>query len=723
MTTGINKNNSFDLNLKWHFRGDKKYAFTFIALFIALIIIYGNSFHSQFHFDDIPNIVNNPNAHLTSLSWENIKNAFYVTINGQKYLTRPLTRFTFALNYLIDGTNVFGYHIVNFAIHYLAAIFLFLFIYNTLQLPLLNERYGKTAYNIALFSVFFWATHPIQVTAVTYIVQRMASMAGMFYIMAMYFYLKGRMASGVGKRINYFALCSVAAIFSFTSKENTAMLPVSIFLYDLFLIQGLTNENLKKNLKIVVLPFLILLFIGNFYVDLPSILDGYKIRPFTLYERLLTEPRVIIFYISLLLYPVSSRLTFLHDIEISSSFFSPWTTLPAIFLIFLSIIIAIAICRKRPLIAYCILFFFMNHLIEGSIIPLELIFEHTNYLPSMLFILPLSILALMILDYFFYRKSLQFIMFFVLIFLLAAQGHTTYIRNSLFINGITLWSDNIKKAPDLHRPYQGLGVALLSDGYYDEGLSELQKALDAKSAGNIHQKYRTHLSLGTYYRYYTEYDKALTHFFKSLDYLPNHPNTYNQIAITLFCKNSFELADKYIQKAVRMDPESGVIRSTLSLILLKKGNADDAIKEGKKALRLNKKFTKARYMIGEAYRLKNQLKQSVNYFEQYLKEYPGQLGVNISLIELYFLLNNQDALHQRVFHLLDLTKEKKLSEILLDYNNEFNFLDYSRIKRIVHAIEKTVSQQSYDLSELLKEKPPEYKKEPGTFIEPDSLIF
>ncbi len=723
MNKVISKENSFDLNLKWHFPEGKKYAFTFIALFIALIIIYGNSFHSQFHFDDIPNIVNNPNAHLTSLSWENIKKTSYVTGYGQSKLTRPLTRFTFALNYLIDGTNVFGYHIVNFAIHYLAAIFLFLFIYNTLQLPLLNERYGKTAYSIALLSVFFWATHPIQVTSVTYIVQRMTSMAGMFYIMAMYFYLKGRMADGAGKKVGHFALCGIASIFSFASKENAAMLPVSIFLYDLFLIQGLTNENLKKNLKIVVLPFLILLLIGNFYVDLPSIFDGYKLRPFTLFERLLTEPRVIIFYVSLLLYPISSRLTFLHDFEISSSFFSPWTTLPAIFLIFLSIIIAIKISRKRPLIAYCILFFFMNHLIEGSIIPLELIFEHTNYLPSMLFIVPLSILALMSLDYFSYRKSIQSIMSFVLIFLLAAQGHTTYIRNSIFKNGITLWSDNIKKAPDLQRPYQGLGVALLSDGYYDDGLSELQKALNAKSAGNIHQKYRTHLTLGTYYRYHTEYDKALTHFFKSLDYLPNHSNTYNQIAITLFCKNSFELADKYIQKAVRMDPESGEIRSTLSLILLKKGNADEAIKEGKKALRLNKKFTKARYMIGEAYRLKNQLKQSVNYFEQYFKEYPGQLGVNISLIELYFLLNNQDALHQRVFHLLDLAKEKKLSEILLDYNNEFNFLDYSRIKRIVHAIEKTVSQQSNDLSELLNKKPPEYKKEPSTFIEPDSLIF
>ena len=106
------------------------------------------------------------------------------------------------------------------------------------------------------------------------------------------------------------------------------------------------------------------------------------------------------------------------------------------------------------------------------------------------------------------------------------------------------------------------------------------------------------------------------------------------------------------------------------------------------------------------------------------RKYPGQLGVNISLIELYFLLNNQDALHQRIFHLLDLAKGKKLSEILIDYHHEFNFLDYSRIKRIVRAIEKTVSQQSDDLSKLLQEeKPSKYKKEPGTFIEPDPLIF
>ena len=280
----ISKENSFDLNLKWHFPDTKRYAFVFIALFVSLIIIYGNSFHCAWQFDDLTNIVKNENVHIKTLSWENILKTFYVKGFEKKGIIRPLSYLTFALNYNINGGNVFGYHVVNFAIHYLASIFLFMVIYNTLQLPLLNGRYEKNAYAVALLSVFFWATHPIQVTAVTYIVQRMASMAGMFYIMAMYFYLKGRTKSSTKKRIALFALCGIAAMLSFASKENAAMLPVSIFLYDLFLIQGLTSENVKKNLKFAILPILIILVLGHFYVDLSTIFDEYKVRPFTLWE-------------------------------------------------------------------------------------------------------------------------------------------------------------------------------------------------------------------------------------------------------------------------------------------------------------------------------------------------------------------------------------------------------------------------------------------------------
>ena len=693
----ISKENSFDLNLKWHFPDTKRYAFVFIALFVSLIIIYGNSFHCAWQFDDFTNIVKNENVHLKTLSWDNIIKTFYVKGFEKKGIIRPLSYLTFALNYYIGGGNVFGYHVVNFAIHYMASIFLFLIIYNTLRLPLLNGRYEKNAYAVALLSVIFWATHPIQVTAVTYIVQRMASMAGMFYIMAMYFYLKGRTKSSTKKRIALFALCGIAAMLSFASKENAAMLPVSIFFYDLFLIQGLTSENVKKNLKIVILPLLIILVLGHFYVDLSTIFDEYKLRPFTLWERILTEPRVILFYLSLILYPVNSRLTMLHDFEISGSLLTPWTTLPAILFILIIISIAFWFGRKRPLISFCIIFFFINHIIEGSIIPLELIFEHTNYLPSMFIFLPITILIVYILDYFSYKKSVQLIMSFSVVVLIAAQCHTTHMRNAIFKDAITLWHDNINKSPNLHRPHHNLGDGLLILGNYEEGASELKKALDAKPGASIHQKLITHLRLGIYYLNITEeYDKALEHFHKILRHVPNHLDALNKIATIMFYKNDLANAEKYIKKAILQHPDSNKLHSTLSLILLKKGDPDKAIKEANKGMNYNKN-----YLIGEAYRLKNDLTKSSFFFKRYLEQFPEQFPANIALIEIYYLLKDQEALKQRVFHVMGLAREKDLPEILLNFHNELNCLDYSRIEGIVNGIKSTMADQSDSLSELL----------------------
>jgi tetratricopeptide (TPR) repeat protein len=703
----ISKENSFDLILKWHFPDTKRYAFVFIVLFVSLIIIYGNSFHCAWQFDDFANIVRNENVHLKTLSWENIIKTFYVKGFEKKGIIRPLSYVTFALNFHIGGGNVFGFHVVNFAIHYMASIFLFLFIYNTLQLPILNGRYEKNAYAVALLSVFFWATHPIQVTAVTYIVQRMASMAGMFYIMAMYFYLKGRTKSSTKNRIPFFALCGFAAMLSFASKENAAMLPVSIFLYDLFLIQGLTRENVKKNLKFAILPVLIILVLGHFYVDQSTIFDDYKLRPFTIWERILTEPRVILFYISLLLYPINSRLTMLHDIEISRSLLTPWTTLPAIFSISIIIIIAFWVGRKRPLISFCIIFFFINHIIEGSVIPLELIFEHTNYLPSMFIFLPITILIVYILDYFSYKKSVQLIMSFSVVFLIAAQGHTTHMRNAIFKDAITLWHDNIIKSPNLHRPHHNLGDGLLIFGNYEEGASELKKALDAKQGASINQKLNTHYRLGIYYLNITEeYDKALEHFQKILRHVPNHADALNKIATIMFYKNDLANAEKYIKKAIRLHPDSNKLHSTLSLILLKKGDPDKAIKEANKGMNYNRY-----YLIGEAYRLKNDLTKSLFFFKRYLEQFPDQFPVNIALIEIYYLLKDQEALKQRVFHVMGLAREKELPEILLSFHNELNCLDFSRIERIVNGIKSTMADQSDSLSELLNAV--YQKKEPG----------
>ena len=286
-----------------------KYAFTFISLFIILIAVYSNSFYGDWHFDDFANIVNNPYIQIKSFSWPEIKHfvhGFY-----QSGLSRPLSYLSFALNYKFGGMDVFGYHVVNFIIHYLAAVFLFLFIYNTLKLPLLREKYSTIAYPVALLSTFFWALNPVHVTSITYIVQRMASMAGLFYIMSMYFYLKGRTAQNSTSSISFFILSLIAGFAAVLSKENAVMLPVSILLFDLFLIQGATKENIKKFSKIFFLPLLLILIIGLIYTGgFSNAFSGYDIRDFSMTQRLLTEPRVILFYLSLLFYPIRFALNF-----------------------------------------------------------------------------------------------------------------------------------------------------------------------------------------------------------------------------------------------------------------------------------------------------------------------------------------------------------------------------------------------------------------------------
>ncbi len=561
----ISKNNNSDLQNKAH--DARRNAFAGIALFVVLIIIYGNSFHNEWHLDDYANIVNNPDVHLKSLSWNHIKKVFPGRLCG-RFL--PVSFITFSLNYYFNGSSVFGYHVVNFVIHYLASLFLFLLIYQTLQLPGLNQQYQRTAYPIALLCVFLWSTHPIQVSAVTYIVQRIASMAGMFYIMSMYFYVMGRLSAATGKRTVYFVFCLVSAAFALGSKETAVMLPVSIFLYDLFLIQGISKERIKKNLIIMLLPLLLVILAAAAYTDIASLLSGYKYRPFTMAERLLTEPRVILFYISLLLYPASSRLTLLHDFEVSRSLITPWTTLFAVLLILFLITGAIIISRKKPLIAYCILFFFINHIIEGSIVPLELIFEHRNYLPSAFFFVPIALLLLNTLDYFAYKKSLRFAMSFMIIMLLTAQGHTTHLRNSILKNELTLWGDNIRKAPKLHRPHHNLGKAYLVAGLHEEGVVEMNIALKSKAGARISQKYKTYYNLGTYYMYQKEYDKALALFVKYIQQVPNQPKAYNAIAKIMLHKDNLRLAEKYIDKAIRLDPDSAELRQTLESILFKK---------------------------------------------------------------------------------------------------------------------------------------------------------
>lgn len=613
------------LTFKFSYWG-KRYLFVAAALMVILLLSYNNSFECSWHFDDYGNVVENASIHIKQLTWDNFKKLSYGIMNEGR-ISRPFSYLSFALNYYFGGLDIFGYHVVNFLIHYFAAIFLFLFIINTLRLPLLKEKYEKQAYSIALLATLLWAINPVHVTAVTYIVQRMASMAALFYIMAMYFYLKFRTSLRTPTSIVFIILCVLCAFLALGTKENAVMLPVSILLYDIFFIQGISGETIKKNVKIIVIPVAVIMTGFAISYDFSSIVKDYEFRPFTMQERLLTEPRIILFYISLLFYPLTSRLTLIHDIEVSKSLFDPWTTFAAILFLILITVVCIIKAKKWPLITYCVLFFFINHFIEGSFLSLELIFEHRNYLPSMLLFIPLAILLVEGLKYSSEKKIIFYPMVAMITGVMIVLSLSVYIQNDIMRDELTLWSDNVKKSPRLHHPRQGYAVALFITGRLPEAIIELKKAEASYESALITKKGVTYGCIGEYYYITGDYEKSLDYYKKSIDWYPASsyvPLSYYRLSLLLMKKGLLDDAEQMLKKAISFKPQEPGFYLTYSELLIKKKQPEEAIKKAQTVLRLNPHSKNIYKYIADAYALKKD-KTAENHFRMIDKKLETQM--------------------------------------------------------------------------------------------------
>jgi len=669
------KENGFALPGNWQFPDGKKYAFTFISLLIILLALYSNSFYGEWHFDDYANIVDNQNVQIKSFSWPEIKHCMFGIY--QDRLMRPLSYFSFALNYKFGGMDVFGFHVVNFIIHYLAAVFLFLFIYNTLKLPLLREKYSLIAYPVALISTFFWALNPVHVTSITYVVQRMASMAGLFYIMSMYFYLKGRTAQNLTDTISFFILSLISGFAAVLTKENAAMLPVSILLFDLFLIQGATKENIKKFSKVLFFPLLLIVIIGLIYTGgFSNAFGGYDIRDFSMMQRVLTEPRVILFYLSLLFYPISSRLTLLYDIEISRSLFQPWTTIPSILLILFIIGFAFYIVRKRPLISFCIIFYFLNHLIEGSIFNLELIYEHRNYLPSMLLFIPLAEFIIHALDYFSHKKIIQFIVALGIVIILVGEGDITYNRNKIVSDDFLLWFDNIDKSPGLSRPHGNLGRIYFINNEKAKAFQEYEKAIILNKFGSKESLAVQECNLGLFYFEEMKDDLAMRYFKKSSEILPEYIPNIIYITKTKLRHNKIKEADQIIKDKLNKYPRNSELLELYSFILLKDGRINDAQYFARKCLAKNINSLPALEIMAETCRIKNNYAGAIFYWKSVRTLSSRNYFANLALIELYGKIKDTKMLNQEIRLLFYLQGSLKLNEYIKQLTRDDNLIVY-----------------------------------------------
>lgn len=615
---------------------------TALMLCLLLWICYSNSFHASWQYDDEGNILRNDKVHMSQWSWDQVGIALTAGHDFQT-ISRPLAYLSFALNHRLGGLDPSGYHLVNFAVHWIATVFLFLLIRDTLTLPILKGRYDDRAGVIAFIAALLWAIHPIQVSAVTYIVQRMASMAGMFYVAAMYWYLKARTGRRSSMRKVFFILCAVSSLLALLTKENSLLLFYSLLLYELVLLQGVCTRSVRAGVFWAVGVTAGMIAIGALYTDVSTLFKPYEIRPFSMLERVLTQPRVLFFYLSLIAVPMTSRMAILHDIEISRALWTPWTTSVAAAALLGSVVILLAVSRRYPLISFCGLFFFLNHAVEGSILNLELIYEHRNYIPSMLLFVPIAIAAVRSYDYFSYRRAFQRMIAATILIVAVSQGYTTWAYNRIFESELSLWLHTTARSPGLSLAHSNLGNVYWGMGLRELALKQFQVAHELNRFNNSLQRGHLLYNLGLYDAYEKKaYDKALERFNKAIDIYNGSPKVWYEVVRTLTLLAQYREAQSRLNTALDYWPDNSELHYLQSVIHAKDGNCKEALGEARKALALDPGNTLAMMVAAGSYHCLGEPQRAIDTWEHFLKIEDKSLVGVLSIIDVFIASGNDE---------------------------------------------------------------------------------
>ena len=565
----------------------------FFLLILLCLLIYCNSLHAAWHFDDYQNILENRSIQIDRLDPQTLKKA--LTHPSGAKIDRPLAFLSFALNWYVGQDDVFGYHLVNVAIHCLNAAILFLTILSIFRTPAMRSRDAANPHFIALLAAALWAVNPIHTQAVTYIVQRMACLAALFYLLGLYCYLRARLTVRPKTRAALLVGTGICFLLGLGSKEIVLTLPLAILLAEASFFQDLADPRTRKRLWVgcaagglVVIGLGLLLFLGD---DPMAVFSGYGDRPFTLAQRLMSQPRVLVFYLSQLFYPIPTRLSLEHDLIVSTSLLHPWTTLPAMLIVTALVVAGFLLIRSKPLFGFSLLFFFLNHLIESSIIPLELVFEHRNYLPSMFLFVPVAAGLQWLLDTYHQRnRQLYYLLVAFVVLLIVSLGVGTFVRNRVWQTEYALWSDAARKAPGLNRPLHNLAWT-----HYERiGRPDIAIELYRQAAGLKVQR-------------------------------PSHrAMSLNNIALIHFRAGDFEAAERTMRRALRIAPGIDILRYRMALILAERQRWPQAMKQLDPLLRRHPTRFDYRLLKGNIYLRQGRPRQALAAFRQCLRRYPDR---------------------------------------------------------------------------------------------------
>ncbi|MGD0999598.1 MAG: tetratricopeptide repeat protein [Candidatus Brocadiia bacterium] len=537
-------------------------------LLLAAVIVYSDSFHGPFIFDDRPAI--------DQISAKEPWSVWHTLIEP-----RPVIRATLALNYFIGGYHETGYHVGNLCIHILAALALFGVIRRTLTLPSLGGRFDeKAAASLAFGTALLWAVHPLQTQAVTYIIQRMESLMGLFYLVTLYCFIR---AESSPKPRAWHAAAAAACALGMGCKEVMVSAPLVVLLYDRCFVAGSFRDTLRRRWGFYLALAATWIILARSVIEGVSphaISAGFQLKEVTPFEYARSEPGVILHYLALAFWPASLCLDYAWPVANGFAEIAPGALVVGALLA-----ATIWALVRKPKWGFVGAWFFLILAPTSSIMPIkDLAFEHRMYLPLAAVVVVIILAAYLAWERWAgagERRRLQgqFLAAILILSAAVALGYTTLQRNKDYATVMAIWSDTASKAPRNARALNNLGWQLREVGDYEGALDCLNRAiaLRPRYADAYNNRAYTYASMKWF-------DKALDDCNMAIECRRDFATPYNNRGNLYEQLGELDKAIEDFNHAIRLKPDYHQAYNNRGLVRLKLGQYQDALKDFNKSV-------------------------------------------------------------------------------------------------------------------------------------------
>lgn len=574
------------------------------GLAVAVLLVHRASLQAPFYLDSNNLLVEKSNLHMTEVSREALWQAIHLDAESPR-IYRPLAGLSLAFTHLWAGLDPAPYRAGNIAIHVAASfalLFLFLEVLRAPRVARQRDRLLERSWPIAFIATALWSLHPVQTNVVSYVIQRMTSLSGLFSFLAVGSYLRLRTRGGW----RWGAALAASSLLSVASKENGALVPIYFLLAEWLLLEPPRARTSRIALgsgwgALLVLAVVVAWLKGPGLWH--TVQGGYASRPFTMTERLLTEAALQVRYVTLLVVPDPRLLTLDAEVPVSSSLLQPPGTLGGVLLVALSLVLAALWSRRRPLVSLAIAWFFAAQAMESTVLPLELYFEHRLYVPAVFLFLAAADGAAALARG---RRRAAIAVAAAGSLFVSLEAWGTHYRTSLWADPLRLYGDMVAKAPGKARPRISLAVELIRRGRYREAEVLLKEALQIGGAdagclynlasvaywtgdnaecerllreiirweGPMAPLSRRFLALVLMSEERLEEPETLLR--AALEKMPSDANTWALLGHLEAKRGRWEEAEAHLRRALRYDPTLSGAWFNLGKVLLKEGRAGEA---------------------------------------------------------------------------------------------------------------------------------------------------